>query len=77
MKKMGTAALAAALILLYPPRALAAVGDGIALGGVERAAAYWVLGVCSAVFVLLVGVWSVMLKRSAKKQPAVRVRRKP
>ena len=44
--------------------------------GAERIAAYWVLGICSAAFVLLVCIWSVMLKRSTQKQPAVRTRRK-
>ena len=47
-----------------------------ALYGAERIAAYWVLGVCSAAFVTLVCIWSVMLKRSTHKQPAVRPRRK-
>ena len=35
-----------------------------------------VLGICSAVFVTLVCIWSVMLKRSNQKQPVVRTRRK-
>lgn len=57
--------------------ALNAVEDTpFALYGAERIAAYWVLGICSALFVLLVCIWSVMLKRSTPKQPAVRPRRK-
>ena len=81
MKIRPIAALPAALLLLLPRRALAMAEDAsFAFHGAERIAAYWVLGVCSAVFVLLVCIWSIMLKRSAQNQSApapVRARRKP
>lgn len=79
MKIRRIAALPAALLLLLPRRALAMAEDAsFAFHGAERIAAYWVLGVCSAVFVLLVCIWSIMLKRSAQNQAApVRARRKP
>ena len=79
MKIRRIAALPAAMLLLLPRRALAMAEDAsFAFRGAERIAAYWVLGVCSAVFVLLVCIWSIMLKRSAQNQSApVRARRKP
>lgn len=69
MKKW-LAALPAALLLLLPQHALADAANALDSARMaERSTYLWVLGVCSVLFVLLVCIWSVMLKRSAKKNP--------
>ena len=60
-----------AVLLMLPQRALADAANAIdAARSAERSVYLWVLGVCSVLFVLLVCIWSIMLKRSAKKNPA-------
>lgn len=38
--------------------------------GPERITCYWILDVCFVLFCALVVIWSIRLKKSAKKQPA-------
>ena len=42
--------------------------DKVVIMGADRIACYWVLGICSVLFVALVVIWSIRLKKSAKKQ---------
>lgn len=70
MKRWRTGVLAAAAAVLVPQTASAQ--EGIlpvrqVLMGAERVQAYWVLGACSALFVVLIFVWSVRLKRASQQ----------
>lgn len=38
--------------------------------GPDRIVCYWILGVCFVLFSALVVIWSIRLKKSAKKHPA-------
>lgn len=74
MKKRMMSVLAAAAAVLFPQTASAQ--EGIlpvrqVLMGAERVQAYWVLGVCSALFVVLIFVWSVRLKRASQQAASV------
>ena len=44
--------------------------DGMMIMGADRIACYWVLGISSVLFLALVVIWSIRLKKSAKKHPA-------
>lgn len=56
--------------LLAPQSAQAQVEDlpvRQVLLGAERIEAYWALGICSVVFVLLVCIWSIQLKHASDR----------
>lgn len=70
MKKWMWSGPVAAAAVLFPQTACAQ-GEILpvrqVLMGAERVHAYWVLGVCSVLFVVLILVWSVRLKRASQQ----------
>lgn len=44
--------------------------NGMEILDAQRIVYYWILGVCFVLFAALVVIWSIRLKKSAKKQPA-------
>lgn len=62
-------ALCASLFVLSPCAQAITTGQ-LEILGADRIAAYWVLGISSVLFTALVVIWSIRLKRTAKKHPA-------
>lgn len=68
----------ATLGLAFVPQQVCAQGEKLPsrslMLGADRVFAYWTLGICSALFLALVCVWSVGLKRASQRKLAVQAK---